>query len=101
MASLRERSEHPVAVAAARLQSLDFHMPVIAGAVVAVIQIDQLLRAAGLARGENQQFHPIGAGGRHGEIHAMGGDAAAQRPGLAAPDRAQRSTPRRQVMPSK
>ena len=101
MSSRCERPEDPVAVAAARLQSLHLHVPVVAGAVVAVVQINQLFRAARFTGGENQQFHPVRTWSSHREIDTIGGDAAAKRPGSASPDRAQRSTPRRQVMPSK
>ena len=101
MASRCERPEHSVAVAATFRQPLHLHMPVIAGAVVAGVEIDQLLRAAGFSRGENQQFNPVGSWRCHREIHAIGGDAAAKGPRFASPDRAQRSTPGRQVKPSK
>jgi hypothetical protein len=101
MASRCKWAKNSIAVAATCRQALYLHMPVVARAVIAVVEINQLFRTAGLSRCEKEQFNTVGTGCCHREIHTMGGDAAAKRPGFASPDRAQRSTPRRQVKPSK
>ena len=92
--SMRARSqwpENPVAVAAALAEALDFHMPVITGAVTAAIQFDHPLRGLSGTMGEQQQLNPIGSWCRHREIHPASGDAAAQGPGRAWMDGAQGS----------
>ena len=89
VAPWRQRSEHPVAVAAALANPFQLHMPVVAGAVAAGIQFNHPLRCRRRRRLEDQQLDPGRRRCRHREIHAPRSDAAAEGPGRARMDAAQ------------
>ena len=89
VAAGRSRAEDPIAVAASLPQTLHLHVPVVTGAVDQAVQFDHPRRRRGGAVDEQQQFDPVGGGGRHGKIHSPGGATAAQGPGASRMNAAQ------------
>ena len=86
VAAALQRTEGPIAVATADADPFHLHMPMVAGAVLQ-IQLNHLLRFAGLAMGEQQQVQPGGQGGDDREVDAGGGGRGPQWPGVSDPDR--------------
>ena len=85
MAPGLQRTEHPVGVAAADADPFHLHMPVVAGAVLAV-QLHHLQRFRGIAVLEQQQLHPGGQRRGQGEIDPMGRGRCPEGPGLSQAD---------------
>ena len=73
---------HPVAVAAAKANSLHLNVPVITAAVLGV-ELNDLIRFAGAAAGVQKQLHLGGLRCGHRKVHAALHQGAAQGPWLA------------------
>ena len=86
VAAALQGTKGPVAIAAADADAFHLHMPVVAGAVLQ-IQLNHLLRFAGLTIREQQQIKPCGQGGDDRKVDAGGGGRGPQWPGVSDPDR--------------